>query len=66
MTALLLAAGALLILLILTMILRVASLISMVQGTPRSPETGGNKANAIIWLVFLVVVNFDVGLLRGG
>lgn len=55
MTSIILGVGVVLILVILVMIFRVQSLISLVRGTPTTRETTSNKVNAAMWLVFLVL-----------
>ncbi|MBD0260338.1 MAG: cytochrome c oxidase subunit II, partial [Cytophagales bacterium] len=55
MTSIILGIGVVLILLIIVMIFRVQSLISLVRGTPTTRETTTNKVNAAMWVVFLVL-----------
>ncbi len=55
MTSIILGVGVVLIVVILAMIFRVQSLISMVRGTPTTRETTSNKVNAVMWMVFLVL-----------
>ncbi len=55
MTNIILGVGIVLILIILVMIFRVQSLISIVRGAPRSRETTSNKVNAALWVVLLVL-----------
>jgi cytochrome c oxidase subunit 2 len=55
MTSIILGIGVVLILVIIMMIFRVQSLISLVRGTPTTRETTSNKVNAAMWVVFLVL-----------
>ena len=55
MTSIILGIGVVLILIIVAMIFRVQSLISLVRGTPTTRETTTNKVNAAMWVVFLVL-----------
>ncbi len=55
MTSIILGIGVVLVLIIVVMIFRVQSLISLAKGTPTTRETTTNKVNAAMWVVFLVL-----------